>query len=100
MIYYRIFIAEFAIIAVPVCLLFRKGCQFEWTEDCADAMMKLKMALVNALVLMTLDFSAGAFGIELGIDGSTTVGWSAVLSQYKDDGKLHPAKYESGILSN
>ena len=97
-VYYRIFIAGFAIIAVPIFLLFKKGHRFEWTDECADAMTKLKTALVNAPVLTTLDFSVGVLGIELGIDASTTIGWGAVLSQYKDDGKLHPARYESGIL--
>jgi hypothetical protein len=64
-----------------------------------DAMRELKKSLTKAPVLVSLDFSASALGIELGIDASTTVGWGAVLSQYWDDGKLHPARFESGIWS-
>src|ERR1700689_5136373 len=51
-------------------------------------------------VLVSLDFSVSALGIELGIDASTTVGWRAVLSQYREDGKLHPVRFESGIWSD
>jgi len=99
-VYYRIFITGFAIIAMPIFLLFRKGCRFEWTIECADVMTKLKTALVNAPVLTTLDFSADALRIELRVDACTMIGWGAVLSQYKDDGKLHAARFESGIWSD
>jgi hypothetical protein len=48
-------------------------------------MQTLKESLMQASVLVSLDFSASALGIELGIDASTTVGWGTVLSQYRDD---------------
>jgi hypothetical protein len=41
-------------------------------------MQTLKDALMKSPVLVSLDFSASALGIELGIDASTTVGWGAV----------------------
>jgi len=81
-------------------IVFHKGRRIEWTVECAVAMTELKMALTRAPVLITLDCSENALGIELGIDASTTIGWGAVLSQYKDDGKAHPARYESGIWSD
>jgi RNase H-like domain found in reverse transcriptase len=99
-VYYRIFIAVFALITAPLFQLFKKGKVFKWSDKCAAAMLQLKMALVKAPVLIVLDFSEGALRIELGIDASTKIGWGAVLSQYKDDGKLHPARYESGVWSN
>ena len=63
-------------------------------------MDELKYALSTAPVLMSLDFSPLALSIVLQIDASTTIGWGGVLSQYCDDGQLHPARYESGIWSD
>jgi hypothetical protein len=60
----------------------------------------LKESLMNLLVLISLDFSASALGIELKIDASTMVGWGAVLSQYQYDRKLYPARYESRVWSD
>jgi ribonuclease HI len=99
-VYYRIFIKDFSLLAAPIFQLFKKGRRFEWTDEMANAMLDLKDSLMKAPVLVSLDFSAGALGIELGIDASTSVGWGAVLSQYQDDGKLHPARFESGIWSD
>ena len=77
-----------------------EGKRFEWNEEHADAMRILKKSLIESPLLVSLDFSNSALGIELGIDASTTVGWGAVLSQYRDDGKLHPARYESGVWTD
>jgi RNase H-like domain found in reverse transcriptase/Integrase zinc binding domain/Reverse transcriptase (RNA-dependent DNA polymerase) len=99
-VYYRIFIKDFSVIAAPIFSLFKKGKRFEWTSEMDDAMKDLKGALMKAPVLVSLDFSDSALGIELGIDASTSVGWGAVLSQFRDDGKLHPARFESGIWSD
>jgi len=38
--------------------------------------------------------------IELVINASTTIEWGAVLSQYQEDGKAHPARFEIGIWSD
>ena len=40
------------------------------------------------------------FLIILHIDTSTTIEWGAVMSQLQEDGKLHPAHFESGIWSD
>jgi len=37
--------------------------------------------------------------IVLQVDASTTIGWRAILSQFQTDGRLHPARFESGIWS-
>jgi RNase H-like domain found in reverse transcriptase/Integrase zinc binding domain len=98
--YYRIFIEGYSLIAAPIFQLFRKGVRFEWNEERAEAMKILKAELMKWPVLVSLDFSAAALGIELGIDASTSVGWGGVLSQYRDDGKLHPVRFESGVWSD
>jgi hypothetical protein len=60
----------------------------------------LKTKITEAPVLVSLDFSPSALPIFLNVDASTTVGLGAVLSQQQEDGRLHPARYESGIWSN
>ena len=99
-VYYRIFILDFAIVAAPIFALFRKGKRFIWTDDCQTAMDTLKTKITEAPVLVSVDFSASALPIFLNVDASTTVGWGAVLSQQQEDGRLHPARYESGIWSD
>ena len=99
-VYYRIFIKDFAIIAAPIFQLFRKNVRFKWDEGCSTAMEQLKGLLVEAPILVSLDFSTSALRVVLEIDASTSVGWGAVLSQFREDGKLHPARFESGIWSD
>ena len=99
-VYYRIFIQGFSIIAAPIFLLFRKGKRFEWTEDCQTAMDTLKQAITTAPILVTLDFSSAGLAIFLNIDACTTVGWGIVLSQLQVDGSVRPARFESGVWSD
>ena len=99
-VYYRIFILGFAIIAFPIFALFRKGKHFVWTDECQMAMDTLKIKITEACVLITLDFSASALSIALHVDASTKIGWGEVLSQLREDGQLHPARFESGIWSD
>jgi transposase InsO family protein len=37
--------------------------------------------------------------IILNVDASTSIGWGAILSQLQSDGKVRPARFESGIWS-
>ena len=99
-VYYRIFIFQFSIIAAPIFSLFRKGKKFEWTEDCQLAMDTLKKAITEAPVLVSPDFSPSGLQIFLNVDASTSIGWGAILSQLQNDGTIHPARYESGIWSD
>ncbi|XP_076049615.1 uncharacterized protein LOC143030348 [Oratosquilla oratoria] len=48
--YYRRFAAGFATIAAPLHHLTRKGAAFEWSEECQQAFVALKRALVEAQV--------------------------------------------------
>lgn len=99
-IYYRIFIICFSIIAAPIFQLFRKNVRFLWSQECQNAMDELKRRLTTAPILISLDFSPSALMIILNVDASTTIGWDAVLSQMQPDGKTRPARFESGIWSS
>ena len=64
-VYYRIFITSFAIIAAPIFELFRKDVKFSWTPERQNAMDELKRRLTEAPILITLDFSPSALMIIL-----------------------------------
>ena len=48
--YYRRFVPHFSIIASPLHVLTRQDVQFQWTEECQQAFMQLKQALIQAPV--------------------------------------------------
>ena len=99
-VYYRMFVFHFSIIAAPIFGLFRKGARFVWTEDCQLAMDTLKTAITTAPVLITLDLSPAGLAIFLNVDASTKIGWGAVMSQLQADGSTRPARFEGGIWSD
>ena len=63
-------------------------------------MDKLKRRIVEASVLITLDFSLSTLFIVLHVDASSTIGWGAILSQLQVNRKLYSALFESGIWSD
>ena len=99
-VYYRIFIRHFALIAAPIYQLFRKGNGFFWGAEQQLAMDQLKICITEAPTLISLDFSPSALQITLHTDASTAVGWGAILSQKQPDGTIRPARFESGIWND
>ena len=99
-VYYRIFIQGFATTAAPIFEVFRKGARFSWTAERQAAMDILKRKITEAPVLVSHDFAPAAGIIYLQVDASTTIGWGGILSQMQSDGRIQPARYESGIWSN
>ena len=69
--------------------------QFEWTQECQEAFETLKKKLTSAPVLGYPRFDA-PFVLET--DASID-GLGAVLSQTREDGKLHPITYASRVLT-
>ena len=62
-VYYRIFIANFSVVAAPIFKYFKKNARFRWTEDSQHAMDQLKSVIISVLVLVKLDFSPSALPI-------------------------------------
>ena len=91
--YYRRFIPLFAKIAQPLHQL--KEVPFLWTPVCQSSFETLKERLSNAPVLAYPDFNKD---FTLGTDASQ-LGLGAVLSQMREDGRLHPISYASRALS-
>jgi len=97
-VYSRIFITSFAIIAAPIFELFRKGVDFSWTSEHQYAMDELKRRLTEPPILITLDFSPSALMIFLNVDASTLIGWGGILSYNLTDGyDRRGLKAESGV---
>ena len=94
-VYYRIWVEGFANIAEPIYRVLKKGVDFVWGPDQADAMHALKHALVSPPALVLIDYAEGAGPIVLGVDASLK-GWGATLMQI-NNGKRHPARYKSAI---
>ena len=99
-VYYRIFIIDFSIIAAPIFQLFRKGVRFSWTAERQNAMDTLKKCISETPVLISLDFSSSALPIVLHVDASSTIGWGAILSQINPTASYtqHDLKVGSGQM--
>ena len=82
--YYRRFVPKFAKIAAPL----QKKHTFESSSECFN---QLKEVLTSSPVLVFPKFRPGC---EFVLETDTSyVGLGAVLSQQKDDGKVHPIAY-------
>ena len=84
--FYRRFIQGFSKIVKPMMRLTRKDTIFEWSEACEKAFQTLKKIITEAPVLRHCDRSKVAI---LETDPSDYVN-GGVLSQYDNDGLLHP----------
>jgi hypothetical protein len=89
--YYRGFIHSFTVLVTPLTELTKKGVPFKWGPEAQKAFEKLKAMFVTAPILAQFDAERETL---LEADSS---GWSVggVLSQYDEDGELHPCAYFS-----
>ena len=92
--FYRRFIRNFSRIIKPLHKLVQKDFKFDWNEACQAAFDELKKAITTAPVLRHFDRSRVAI---LETDSSDYVN-TGVLSQYDDDGVLHPVAFYSKNL--
>jgi RNase H-like domain found in reverse transcriptase/Integrase zinc binding domain len=100
-VYYRIWIEGFAIIAEPIYRLMRKGVTWDWDDEQKQAMRILQEKLTAAPILCKLHYDPleGWGMIVLAVDASLD-GWGGTLGQYDDKGKKRVARYESGIWND
>ena len=76
--YYRWFVEDFSVLALPLTRLIRKNVKFEWDENCEQSFQQLKYCLTHAPVL-TLPDDSGNF--EINSDASLN-GLGYVLMQH------------------
>ncbi len=93
--FYRRFIRNFSKIVRPIVQLTKKDVAFEWSTACQMSFLLLKDAVTSAPVLKHFDRTKEAV---LETDSSDYVN-AGVLSQYDDDGVLHPVAFYSKNLS-
>lgn len=89
--FYRRFIKNYSSICRPFTRLLRKGVEFDWDDDCKAAFKTLKEAVKTAPILAHFDPRKT---IHLETDASDWV-YGGVMSQYQDDGQLHPVAFYS-----
>ena len=89
--FYRKFIGHYANIAQPLNDLTKKDHPWNWTTDCQQALEDLKVAFVEAPVLLMPD-TAKPFVVESDASKWATGG---VLRQQDDNGDWHPCGFIS-----
>lgn len=94
--YYRRFIRSFANMSAPLHAMTSKKNGFAWTEEMETAIENLKIALTSPPVLAFPDFES-SFLVET--DASSVV-VGAVISQKKEDGRVHSLQYSSRTMNS
>ena len=89
--FYRRFIKDFSKIIAPMVRLTRKDTPFVWDDKCQEAFRFLKEAFTSAPILRHFDPERLTV---LETDASNYVS-AGVLSQYAEDGLLHPVAFFS-----
>ena len=87
--YYRKFCCNFSVVAEPLTYLLQKQEKFTRSEECQQAVEKIKSLLLSAPVLKAPDFEKP---FKLQVDASD-VGIGAVLLQESQHGIDHPVSY-------
>ena len=88
--YYRRFIENFARIARPLHSLTKKGCRFQWSDECQSAFQLLKDRMTEAPVL-AMPSGEGEYVLDTDASGESI---GAVLSQIQQ-GREHVICYGS-----
>ncbi|KAL9563874.1 hypothetical protein ACKAV7_011909 [Fusarium commune] len=89
--FYRRFIRDFSKLTAPLNRLTKKDVPFVWDGACEKAFLKLKEAFTTAPILRPFDWTRD---VILETDASDYVS-AGVLSQYDDEGRLHPVAFFS-----
>ncbi|OBS16093.1 hypothetical protein FPOA_27763 [Fusarium poae] len=89
--FYRRFIRDFSKLTAPLNHLTKKDVPFVWDKTCEKAFRDLKGAFTSAPILRPFDWTKD---VILETDASDYVS-AGVLSQYDDNGRLHPVAFFS-----
>lgn len=89
--YYRLFIKDYSRIVLPLTALTKKGAAFSWNSEAEKAFQELKKRFLEDPILASFDPNRETV-LETDASGWSTGG---VLSQYNDQGELHPVAFFS-----
>jgi hypothetical protein len=93
--FYRRFILDYSEITIPLTTLTRKNQKFLWTPLTQRAFEELRSRFAQAPILVHPNFDQ-PFVVEVDASDKATGG---ILSQYGEDGYLHPCVYRSSKMS-
>jgi hypothetical protein len=89
--FYRRFIKHYSTIVAPITLLTQKNMPFAWTDEYSKSFEALKQAFTTAPILHHFDHDREVI-VETDASDSVSAG---ILSQYDDEGVLHPVAFFS-----
>ena len=89
----HIWIPNYSTLTSPIMELWRKGTDFEWTEQRQATFDALKQAITSAPALWPIDYKSNN-PIILSVD-SSFMAVGIILSQLDENGRKRPARYGS-----
>jgi hypothetical protein len=89
--FYRRFVTGYSNIVAPMTCLTRKNTHFIWSDECSKSFETIKQAITTGPILRHFDYDRE---IIVETDASDYVS-AGVLSQYDDQGILHPVAFFS-----
>ncbi len=95
-VFYRVFIASFALIAQPIYALLKKNVLFVWSSTQQKAMNILKIALINSFAFIFIDYAIDVIILAM---NASLEDWREVLMILRNE-KKHSMRYESEIWSD
>ncbi len=96
-VYYRVWIENFILIAASIFQLFKKKIKFIWERKQEKVMNKLKLTLITALIMRSLNYSEQTEEIVLVVNASFQE-WKAMLQQTALNFKnRHLVQYKSEL---
>jgi hypothetical protein len=89
----RIFMNQFAEVAIPLMRFTRKGVDFKWGPEEQASMDALKELLINSPAIKQIDYASGR-RVILSVDSSVR-GMGYILLQLREDALEYPSRFGS-----
>jgi hypothetical protein len=95
-VFYRVFIADFALIAQSIYAFLKKNVSFVWKLAQQEVMNILKIAFINSFAFTFIDYAIDVVILAM---NASLEDWKKILMILRNE-KKHSMRYESDIWSN
>jgi hypothetical protein len=95
-VFYRVFIADFVLIAQSIYALLKKNVSFVWKFAQQETMNILKIAFINSFALTSIDYAIDVVILAM---NASLEDWEKILMILRNE-KKHSMRYESDIWSD
>ncbi len=95
-VFYRVFIADFALISQSIYALLKKNVSFVWKLAQQKAMNTFKIAFINSFAFTFIDYAIDVVILAM---NASLEDWKKILMILRNE-KRHSMRYESDIWSN